>query len=103
MSELFSIEPPNTVAMGDRWVVQVDVDPDDWLCADRDDRAEFACLLRSKYTDSAGNSALDAAEVWGGGRLLRTVEFHDPPRRSGPEGSDANKPRYFRGPDLRRE
>lgn len=94
---IFEVAPANVVSAGDAWVQQVFVDPTDWAEASREERLAFGRILVKRYADSMGNSAVDAVEVVGDGRVLRRVELHEPPRRSGPEGPDGQEPRYARG------
>lgn len=94
---IFEVAPANVMAVAGAWVCRVEVDPTDWEEASQGERLEFGQRLLKRYADSQGNSAVDLVEVMGEGRVLRSVELHVPPRRSGPDGPDRQEPRYARG------
>lgn len=100
---LFFISPPNTPHPTDAWRVLVEVDPCDWEEAPKAERLRFLEELHGRYVDTNGNSAYDLVQVVAGGVTVRFLELHSPPRRSGPVGTDNQKPRYVRGPDARRK
>ena len=94
---LFEVFPPRTVNLGDAWAARLEVDFVDWTVASDAERDEFVRAQKARLVDSLGNSVHDVMVVMGGQVLVRTVELHSPPRRSGPEGTDRPRPEYRHG------